>query len=99
MSNYAYGQTARLEATFRDEDDNVADPTTVTLWVENPSGTETSYTYAGATVSKESTGVYYKNFRWDAEGTWRYRWIGTGAVQQETPDVTVTVGSTVFGSI
>jgi molybdopterin-guanine dinucleotide biosynthesis protein len=58
----------------------LADPTTITLTVVSPSGTSTSYTYAGATVTKSATGVYYKDLTPDAAGEWLYRWTGTGTV-------------------
>ena len=58
-----------------------ADPTNVTLSVEKPDGTTTSYTYAAATVSKEAIGKYYKDLAPDQSGIWFWRWVGTGGVQ------------------
>ncbi len=54
------------------------DPTTVTLNITSPSSVTTSYTYAGGTVTKDSTGNYSKEFTPDARGHWKYEWVGTG---------------------
>lgn len=91
MNTYAVGTTVRLWGTFKAASYTVTsgvptatyaltDPSTVTLQVENPAGTVTSYTYAAATVSKNSTGVFYKDVALDTAGDWSYRWVGTGAV-------------------
>lgn len=54
------------------------DPTTISLTIEVPAGTETTYTYAGGTVSKLSTGVYYKDVSLDSAGAWKWFWTSTG---------------------
>jgi hypothetical protein len=81
MNTYAYGSTVRISTTTVFTTGGVAtDPTTVTLKVEQPDGTETTYTYAGGTVAKANTGSYYKDVQVSQHGTWTYKWIGTGAV-------------------
>ena len=55
------------------------DPTTVSLLVEKPDKTQTTYTYAGSTITKSTTGVYTKAVALDQRGIWRYVWTGTGA--------------------
>jgi hypothetical protein len=55
------------------------DPTTVTLLVEKPDKTQTTYTYS-ASITKSSTGVYTKQVTLDQRGIWRYVWTGTGTV-------------------
>ena len=79
-ATFIIGSTWRTKARFSDATGALADPTTITLKVRDPSGTETSYTYAGATVSKEATGIYYKDVTINAQGRWVARWIGTGTV-------------------
>lgn len=74
---YDVGDVVRVTCTFA-VSSVATDPTTVTLSVKAPSGTVTSYTYAGGTVSKSGTGVYYKDLTINASGTWTYRWVGTG---------------------
>lgn len=70
------GDVAKVTVTFT-VNDVVTDPGSVSLLVQSPAGTTTTYTYAQTTVSKTSTGVYYKNLALDAEGTWYWRWVGT----------------------
>jgi hypothetical protein len=71
-------------ATLRDGqvvfvDGTPVDPTTVGLVVTKPDGTQTSYTHAGGTVSKFSTGVFDKqDLTVDQPGTWVLVWTGTG---------------------
>jgi len=55
------------------------DPTTVSLLVRKPDGTTTTYTYAGGTITKDSTGDFSKQITLDARGIWYYAWTGTGA--------------------
>lgn len=77
MPNYYPGSSARLQCSFY-VSSALTDPTTITLQVMAPSGTTTAYTYALAQVTKSGTGVYYKDVTFDVEGTWKYRWVGTG---------------------
>jgi hypothetical protein len=78
-NNYDEGDLVRLTAAFTVA--SVAtDPTTVTLKVKDPSGNVTTYTYALAEVTKDSTGNYHKDITIDEPGVWYYRWIGTGTV-------------------
>jgi len=76
-SPYLEGSTIRLSVVFT-VSGTATDPTTVTLKTENPSGTQTSYTYAAGTVSRDSAGAYHKDITPDAVGLWTYRYIGTG---------------------
>ncbi len=80
MANvYDVGDKVRLTNTFTDTDGNAADPTAIAAAVKDPEGTTTQFDYAG-TITKSSTGVYYIDVTIDDEGTWSYRWEGTGAV-------------------
>lgn len=54
------------------------DPTTVSLAVTSPSGTTTTYTWVGGTVTRTSAGVFTKDIACEADGTWQYLWTGTG---------------------
>ncbi len=40
----------------------------------------TSYTYAGTTVTKDSTGRFSKQITVDEAGVWEVAFVGTGAV-------------------
>lgn len=82
MNVYQVGDLVHIYATFTNSAGVVTDPTTVTLLVKlRYIGPTMTYTYAGTTVTKASTGVYYVDFTPTAEGIWDYRWVGTGTVQ------------------
>ena len=57
----------------------LTDPSTVSLLVETPAGAQTTYTYAAATVTKDSTGVFYRDLALAASGQYIARWTGTGS--------------------
>ena len=52
---YYQGETIKIKATIKDEDGTLTDPTTITVTIEDPNGTKQ---VDGATMTKESTGVY-----------------------------------------
>lgn len=74
----------------------LTDPTTITLSVVEPDGTRTNYTYAGATVTKHSAGVFYKDIPLELAGEYLLRWVGTGAAAATT-EVVVRAMSTRTG--
>lgn len=55
------------------------DPTTVSLTVTSPANVVTTYTYAGALITRTSAGVFTKDIACDEDGEWQYVWTGTGA--------------------
>ena len=71
-SRYVVGDAVTVSHDFG------ADPTTVSLAVNKPDGTSTTYTYAAAQITKVSTGVYSKAITADETGTWTYVWTATG---------------------
>lgn len=75
------GNTRKLTAAFVDENGDTLDPTTVSLYVVDPDGTESDeYTYAGGDVIKLETGSYYMYYTPDAggtAGTWQAQWTAT----------------------
>ena len=79
MATYDKGSTVKIYTSSVFSVSGVAtDPTTVTLLVEDPNGTETTYTYALGQITKAATGSYYKEVQMSTSGTWHYRWVGTG---------------------
>lgn len=86
MRDYTQGTLLRLTGTFKNLGGALADPTAITLKVQKPDGTSTSYTYAGAQVVKQSTGVYYYDVDLNQAGTWYYRYEGTSACQAAGQD-------------
>lgn len=79
MSAYDNGATVRMSVAFT-VSGTATDPTTVSLTVRDPSGTATTYTYAAAQITKDSTGNYHKDITFSTAGTWSYHWVGTGSV-------------------
>jgi hypothetical protein len=70
-------ELATLTNTFT-VDDVATDPTTITLVITDPEGTETTYTFADAEITRTSAGVYTKDIVCDKAGEWTFRWQGTG---------------------
>lgn len=56
----------------------LTDPSAVSLAVTDPTGSTTTYTYAGATITKTTTGVYTKDIACSTAGVWQYVWTGSG---------------------
>lgn len=59
------------------------DPTTIILAVTDPVGAVSTYSFAGATITRTGTGAYAKDIACTLAGEWTYIWTGTGTV----PDV------------
>lgn len=78
MTEFDIGDTVTLRVDFK-VSGVLTDPTTITLSVADPSGNIDNYTYAGATVTRESTGAYLKSITGDEAGEWSATWTGTGA--------------------
>lgn len=80
-ATYYVSSEARLTVKFYDITGvNLVDPTTITIKVRNPAGTETSHTY-GVDVTKDAVGIYHYDQVFNLAGVWYYRGIGTGAVK------------------
>jgi hypothetical protein len=81
MTEYKRGQVVRMTAAFTNASGVAADPTTVTLVVEDADGTETT-----SSPSNTATGAYrYDLTLGETEalcpaGVWDYRFRGTGAI-------------------
>jgi hypothetical protein len=77
MASYLLGQSIVLEATFTGADDvTPADPDTVTLVVESPSGQLTTYQYGQPGMTNPDVGLYRVVLQSDEVGHWRYSWSG-----------------------
>lgn len=64
-----------------------ADPTAVSITVTDPAGTATTYTWAGATVTRVSAGIFTKTITCTTAGRWHATITGTGTVAKtETVD-------------
>lgn len=80
MSNiYAPNNAVRMSVAFTVA--GVAtDPTAVSLTVRDPASVSTTYTYAAAQITKDSTGNYHKDVTVTTVGGWTFSFAGTGAV-------------------
>lgn len=78
-NRYSFGSVVLVSALFSVSSTNT-DPTTITLEVTDPTGTETAYTYAAAQITKAATGNFTKEITGSISGYWKYCFIGAGAV-------------------
>lgn len=72
MKRYDIGDIARINMRFM-RLGSLTNPTTVTVKIKDPAATTVTYSYAGAEVSKTSTGLYYLEVPVDQAGVWTYR--------------------------
>jgi hypothetical protein len=79
-NNYDIGDSITITAAFATAGGVAADPTEVTVKVQDGAGTETTYLYSLAQVTKNSVGNYSLNVTLTVAGRWWYRVAGTGAV-------------------
>lgn len=81
INEYDRGDRVRLSAAFTDADGAPADPTTITLYVLDPTRTVTPYVYPAAVeMVRDALGAYHADLTLSLEGPWYYRWTGTGAI-------------------
>lgn len=82
-------QLAQLAVTFTSAG-APADPTTVSLVVTDPGGTQTTYVVTSGQITRTGTGAYTiavvcSPAVTGVDGLWSYVWIGTGAVSDVQP--------------
>ncbi len=81
MNAYDPGSIVTISVAFTNASGAPVAPSSVTLRVQNPAGTETDYT---TSLTNVSTGVYTQPVTPLISGIWRYRWEATGAVAAAT---------------
>jgi hypothetical protein len=87
---YEIDTMLQLTGTFADAlTGQLADPTTITLYLQPPTGV--LQTITGGSLTRISTGVYTYTFTASISGAWSYKWQGTGAVVVTSPDTKFTV--------
>lgn len=86
MNVYQVATLIQLTVTFYDVASNMAaDPTTVALFVEDPSGNVTEI--ASDLIVRTGVGAYYSLFLPSSPGLWTYKWQGSGnTVIATSPD-------------
>lgn len=77
-NSYFLGQGVTVRCEFA-VNGVFTDPTTVTLTVQKPDRTETTYTYGAGEITKDSLGHFSKQIEPATLGTYIYKWKGTGA--------------------
>jgi Phage gp6-like head-tail connector protein len=86
-------EIAVLSNTFTNSAGSIADPTTISCVITDPSGTSITHTYAGAApadIVKVSTGKYSLAVACSpaeagVDGLWGFEWVGTGVVSDVQP--------------
>jgi hypothetical protein len=86
VAAYDIGDTVRLTATFKNTAGANTDPTAVACTWKSPDGTVTSYTYAGATITRSEAGIYYVDIAPTVSGNHWYDFTGTGTVAATVED-------------
>lgn len=77
VNQYQFKTLIQLAGNFYNVQANVlADPQTVSLFIEDPSYNITEI--AGNLIVRSGVGQYYYNFLPTAPGFWKYKWQGTG---------------------
>jgi hypothetical protein len=94
---YQLETTVQLQVSFTNIGSGAAvDPGAVTLWLQDPNGSQTSYTYSGGQVVRTGTGQYYCNVTPDLAGRWTYKWQGTTPAEVSSPDSYFIVRASAF---
>lgn len=71
------GDTAVFVCKF-DVQGTFTDPTDITFEIRDPEGTVETFRFAEATVTRTATGRYEREYLLEKEGSYRWRWQGTG---------------------
>jgi hypothetical protein len=85
---YDIGQEVRYYGTFQDTGGTAYDPGTVNLLFIPPGqgGTYFSWTGVNGSITKQSVGTFYFDYRHVAGGYTVYGWEGTGTINVATYD-------------
>lgn len=65
------------------------DASTVTLVVTDPTGSSTTYTLGGGTVTHDSTGNYHTDVTMNTIGNWAYVWSTTSPVASASSSIEI----------
>ena len=83
-TTYDIGDTRRLQATFKDINQALTDPTTVTFKMVEPDGAVTTYVFGtDSELVKDSTGVFHVDWPITKQGRHSWSMAGTGTVAQK----------------
>ena len=86
-TTYDIGDTRRLQATFKDINQELTDPTTVTFTMTEPDGIVTTYVKGtDAELVRNSLGVFHVDWPIAKQGRHAWSLAGTGTVAQKEED-------------
>lgn len=84
MNTYDIDTLVTVQSAFATADGGAIDPSTVTLYVRDPSGAE--QTVAMGDLTHVGTGVFSYGLQAGLSGIWFYKWQGGGDVEVTSPD-------------
>lgn len=73
------GDVVTSQMIFANSAGAAVDPSSVTLYLKDPSGAVGTYTYASGSVARTAQGTYTYNGTVTQAGYYNVRWVGTGA--------------------
>ena len=92
MAQYEIDTTIELQGVFTNSLSGVyADPSSIRLYILNPTGVETTQNWPGGNVVRDSLGHFHFVMTTSIAGIWFYKWQGMGAVAATSPDTQFTV--------
>lgn len=84
------GTPIRLTNVYTDSNGDLTDPSTVSIYIQDPAGNQSSYVYGtGAEVGRAAAGSYYADITLTKGGRWFYRWLTAGGVIANEGDILV----------
>src|SRR5215471_2315794 len=95
MSEYEIDTAIVIQGIFTNALTGVyADPTSITLYLLDPNGTETTQAWPGFNIVRDSIGHFHYILTPSIAGVWTYKWQGIGAVAATSKDTQFTVNGT-----
>ena len=83
--DFKIGQRIRIKGDFKNENEVLTDPSTVTFTITKPDETETAYYFdvlgEADTLTHPSTGIYYIDITIDQAGIWTVEMVSTGILE------------------
>ncbi len=87
MDIYFKDQILRITVEFRDNNGDLADPTTVDFSYRIDHGAITEYVYGvGSEIVRDSIGVFYTDLELSISGNYAYHFMGGGAIENAIED-------------
>ncbi|HLY78211.1 MAG TPA: hypothetical protein VKQ70_02485 [Caulobacteraceae bacterium] len=91
MNVYEIDTLVKVASSFTEVTGSAVDPTTVTLYIRDPSGALA--TVPMGALSHDAVGVFSYPINASVSGVWTYKFQGAGNVETTSPDTTFLVQS------